>query len=124
MFSRDAGYQYRPPRKTEFGDYGQMIQQGEEDAPAAPGVGGWDDFNAVSSAARETIREAAGIEIPDASFVVWVLAAYLVILVPFNWMVFRLIGRDPLHRRFERDADSYWVTCQPIKDVKRYYRQF
>jgi hypothetical protein len=93
MFSRDAGYQYRPPLKTEFGDYGQMIQQGDEDAPAAPGIGGWDDFNAVSSAARETIREAAGIEIPDASFVVWVLAAYLVILVPFNWMVFRLIGR-------------------------------
>lgn len=36
----------------------------------------------------------------------------------------RLFGNDPMHRRFEPDAASYWVRRPPVKDVKRYYRQF
>lgn len=39
-------------------------------------------------------------------------------------LVFRLIGRDPLHRRFDPGAASYWVERKPVKDVKLYYRQF
>ena len=26
----------------------------------------------------------------------------------------RLIGKDPLHRRFEPDLDSYWIVRQPV----------
>ena len=40
-----------------------------------------------------SLREAAGVEVPDAGFVVLCLAAYLVALVPLNWLVFRTIGR-------------------------------
>jgi len=39
------------------------------------------------------LREAAGIAIPKARFVFSVLAIYLLILVPVNWTVFRLLGR-------------------------------
>ena len=57
-----------------------------------PGIGGWSDFNSVSSAARDSLREAAGIEIPKAAFVIAVLAVYLVVLVPLNWMIFKTLG--------------------------------
>jgi hypothetical protein len=58
-----------------------------------PGVAGWRDFNVPSNAAREVLRRAAGIRIPKASFVIYGLTAYLVVLVPVNWLVFRLLGR-------------------------------
>jgi hypothetical protein len=61
-----------------------------------PGVAGWDDFGDVANAARNALREAAGIKIPKPSFVMWLLAAYLIVLVPVNWGVFRAIGRVEL----------------------------
>jgi hypothetical protein len=39
-------------------------------------------------------------------------------------LFFRLIGRDPLHRRFQPEADTYWVGRRPATDVRRYFRQF
>jgi hypothetical protein len=39
-------------------------------------------------------------------------------------LVFRFIGHDPLHRRFDRDGTTYWVPREPEPDVKRYFRQF
>ena len=57
------------------------------------GIGGWNDSNAVSSAARDSLAAAAGIDIPKARFVAWMLAAYLVVLVPVNWSLFRMLRR-------------------------------
>ncbi len=57
------------------------------------GVAGWNDFSGVAQAVREALREAAGISIPDAGFVIRVLAVYVVLLVPVNWLLFRLMGR-------------------------------
>ena len=39
------------------------------------------------------LREAAGVEVPNAGFVVLCLATYLAALVPLNWLVFRTLGR-------------------------------
>lgn len=64
-----------------------------EEPPYGPGVAGWNDFSAASNLSLATLREAAGIVVPDASFVVWVLAVYIVVLVPVNWGFFRLLGR-------------------------------
>jgi hypothetical protein len=61
--------------------------------PWGPGVAGWNDFNAVANSARTTLKDAAEIEIPERGFVVWVVAGYLLVLVPVNWAVFRLINR-------------------------------
>ena len=57
------------------------------------GVCGWSDSNAVSAAARDSLGAAAGIDIPKARFVAWMLAAYLVVLVPVNWGLFKTLRR-------------------------------
>ena len=38
--------------------------------------------------------------------------------------VFRLIGRDPLERRFEKDRASYWNDLPRAGSMKDYFRQF
>ncbi|MGB6045857.1 MAG: hypothetical protein WBF93_22065 [Pirellulales bacterium] len=87
LFSRDAGFAHSVSvDPVEAFGSGDVI-------PVGPGIGGWNDFNTVSEAARTTVRDAAGIEIPSSQFVLKVLAAYLIVLVPLNWGVFRAIGR-------------------------------
>jgi hypothetical protein len=58
-----------------------------------PGVAAWSDTCAASNAARDVLREAAGIKVPEREFVLWVLGLYLAALVPANWAVFRALGR-------------------------------
>jgi hypothetical protein len=57
------------------------------------GAGAWNDFSETANAARVALREAAGVDVPGAGFVVFCLAAYLIALVPLNWLIFRTIGR-------------------------------
>lgn len=65
---------------------------GYQDAPES-GTGGWNDNSGISVAARETLKEAAGITPPSSDFVLKMLAVYLIVLVPLNWLVFRLMGK-------------------------------
>ncbi|MEX2026855.1 MAG: hypothetical protein WEH44_06130, partial [Pirellulaceae bacterium] len=62
-------------------------------AQPSSGVGGWNDFSGAADAARDSLDESAKIEIPKAQFVLQVLAVYLIVLVPLNWLVFWLMGR-------------------------------
>ncbi|QDS92158.1 hypothetical protein FF011L_08940 [Roseimaritima multifibrata] len=72
-----------------------------QDLQAAPafvsepmgGVGAWTDRSNVASVAMQSLTEQSGISIPPASFVARSLAWYLLILVPLNYLFFRLIGR-------------------------------
>lgn len=48
---------------------------------------------------------------------------YFCVFTPIG-LVFRLIGRDPLARRFEPARTSYWVEHKPVTDVRRYFRQY
>jgi hypothetical protein len=48
---------------------------------------------------------------------------FFLVLTPFG-LVFRLLGRDPLERRFDKASRSYWVARSPVDDVSRYYRQY
>ncbi|MEX2357242.1 MAG: hypothetical protein WEE51_02865, partial [Pirellulaceae bacterium] len=57
------------------------------------GVGAWNDYGAVASAARQNLQQAAGISIPKSSFILQVTAGYLLVLIPLNWCVFWMIGR-------------------------------
>lgn len=59
----------------------------------APGVGGWSTSHGVSGLVMKSLLDAAGIDVPRASFVVAMLATYLVMIVPVNWAVFRTMGR-------------------------------
>lgn len=38
-------------------------------------------------------------------------------------LVFRLVGRDALCRRFDPGAESYWVRREQADEVSRYFRQ-
>ncbi len=39
-------------------------------------------------------------------------------------MLLRVLGRDPLQRRFDPSAPSYWVPRRPAGNVRRYFQQF
>jgi hypothetical protein len=59
------------------------------------GTGGaaWNDYSGLSFQALATLKAAAGIELPSRKTILYLLAGYLVCLVPLNWLVFRIIGR-------------------------------
>ena len=49
---------------------------------------------------------------------------FYLILTPVG-LIMRLFGRDPLHRKFDRKASTYWVKRPPAEfDRERYERLF
>ena len=59
----------------------------------------------------------------------WVISHLVMVLFFFGvitpvGLVFRLLGRDALHRKWDRQAESYWVKYPRPDSVKRYFRQF
>ena len=48
---------------------------------------------------------------------------YYLIVTPIG-LVFRLVGRDPLHRKLDREVASYWIERPPQVPEERYFRQF
>jgi len=71
-------------------------------------------------------------------FVGWMYAAYplgfivshvLLGLVYFGvvtpiGLLLRAVGHDPMTRRFDRSAKTYWIAREQTRDVRRYFRQF
>lgn len=51
------------------------------------------------------------------------LVVYYIVLTPIG-LVMRLCGRDPMQRRIDRDAKSYWLARSNREDLKSYFRQF
>lgn len=104
-YNEDHPWQYvrgaAPAADAQFANqFGGQFGGGDTTTLRPPtypgGAGGWDDFNAVSEAARSSLREAAGVTVPDSGFVFACIGFYLLVLAPFNWMVFRAIGRVEL----------------------------
>ncbi|MBN2162758.1 MAG: hypothetical protein JXR25_15365 [Pontiellaceae bacterium] len=59
----------------------------------------------------------------------WIVSHLLMFLFYFGIitpvaLVFRLIGRDKLHRRWEDRNETYWTEHPPCDSVERYFRQF
>ncbi len=50
-------------------------------------------------------------------------AFYFLLLTPLG-LFFRLIGRDPLCRKFNPDAKSYWLTHRSTDSLERYFHQY
>jgi len=97
-FARDAGKKNTLRPRDDGPSYGDDLgtsglTEGESRRLHGPDVASWSDFNAVANSAREALENAARIEIPERMFVVWVVGAYLLVLVPANWLAFRSIGR-------------------------------
>lgn len=51
------------------------------------------------------------------------LVIYYLVLTPIG-IVARLAGHDPMHRKFDPDAATYWVPRHPVADRERYFKQF
>lgn len=50
-------------------------------------------------------------------------AFYFLLLTPLGFL-FRLLGRDPLCRKFDHDAKSYWLDRRQTDDLDRYFHQY
>jgi hypothetical protein len=58
----------------------------------------------------------------------WLVSKVLLFVLFFGLftplgLVFRLLGRDPLALRFEREYKSYWLDKPAAPDVRSYFRQ-
>jgi hypothetical protein len=38
-------------------------------------------------------------------------------------LILRLVGHDPMQRKMDRSAKSYWAAHDPHKSLERYFRQ-
>jgi hypothetical protein len=52
-----------------------------------------------------------------------IAVAYFGVVTPIGWLL-RLRGYDPLQRRFDPQATTYWRPRPEAPEVKRYFRQF
>jgi hypothetical protein len=50
-------------------------------------------------------------------------AIYFLVVTPIG-LLMRAAGRDPLARRFDREADTYWVPRTVQREPSSYFRQF
>ncbi len=53
-----------------------------------------------------------------------VLAVVFYLVITPLGLAMRCLGRDPMQRKLDRQAATYWQPRKPVADVKRYYRQF
>ena len=54
---------------------------------------------------------------------VLIAGIYYLLITPIG-LIIRATGRDPLLRKFDRSAPTYWTPHPPPGDVKRYFRQY
>ncbi len=57
------------------------------------GLGGWKNDSPMVAWGRDKLRQEIGVSIPDSSLVFRSLLIYLIVLIPVNYIVFRLLGR-------------------------------
>ena len=59
----------------------------------------------------------------------WILSSvvlavlYCPVLTPIG-VLLRLTGYDPMKRRFDRKAKTYWLARNPDTEMERYFKQF
>lgn len=64
----------------------------EPELPRAP-VAEWSDAARLPFLSRQVLKEASGITIPGTAFILKVIFAYIIALVPVNWLVCRFVLR-------------------------------
>lgn len=53
-----------------------------------------------------------------------ILAAIFFLVVTPIGLIMRLFGYDPMGRRIDRDANSYWHARPPARDAASYFKQY
>jgi len=82
-----------PTLEVAAGPDAEFVESFEPVRISGKNLAAWNDFGAVADAARQSLSQASGIEVPERRFVVWIVAGYLIVLVPINWLAFRVLGR-------------------------------
>jgi len=39
-------------------------------------------------------------------------------------VLFRILGKDPMHRSYDPNASSYWIEARPARDKESYFHQY
>ena len=52
------------------------------------------------------------------------LAAFFYLVITPTGLLMRALGRDPMRRRLDREATTYWNDTDKVTDPRRYYRQY
>ncbi|HYW79699.1 MAG TPA: SxtJ family membrane protein, partial [Thermoguttaceae bacterium] len=47
---------------------------------------------------------------------------YFLVITPIG-LLMRMLGHDPMHRRFDPDAETYWIPREQPERIERYFRQ-
>ena len=83
----------------------------------------------LGAVAPKAVRPAYVVLMAITSPIGWVVAhgalavVYFGLFAPIG-LVFRLIGRDPLCRQFDPEAETYWTKRPASPPGARYFRQF
>jgi hypothetical protein len=77
--------------QTQPSSDGSLTSQAEEAALARTGVAEWRDTSALPRLCRDLLEQASGITVPSSRFVLNVILAYLLAVVPLNWLLFRVV---------------------------------
>jgi hypothetical protein len=101
IMSRDAGLEAtmpsRPGPDTDAVRPGANIADGggpdalENELNRIPSVGDWRDGARIPRLSRDLLEEASGITIPSSRFVLQVIIAYLLAVIPLNWLICRFV---------------------------------
>ena len=79
------------PRGTSSLPPGTEEEDPTEARPPAMGVADWNDLSRFPNLSRDLLEDASGITIPSSDFVLKVILAYLIVVVPLNWLVCRFV---------------------------------
>ena len=91
--ARDAVLRGGEPEKNQVSSGAISLYDPLTLVDSLSGISGWNDDSDVIGLSRQILRSESGIEIPKSSLVVRALGYYLLILVPVNYLFFRLIGK-------------------------------
>jgi hypothetical protein len=93
LWARDLDATTARSGKEELGqpNFALPFQNGKRSS-----VGAWNPDSTIAAHARQALQESSGIAVPKINTIIKLLLGYLVVLVPVNWLVFRLMGRVEL----------------------------
>jgi hypothetical protein len=102
ILSRDLGAAHpRPGMKPALAPSGAGYENGPDMTGRSPNevlvdtsasaVAEWVDSSALPKMSRDALEEASGISIPSSRFVLKVILAYVLALVPLNWLICRYV---------------------------------
>ncbi len=94
--SRDIGRDSILAHRTErFGIRGRLEEEAARRLAALPSAAEWRDDAPFPMACREVLEQSSGISIPGSRFVLQIVLAYLIVVIPLNWIICRFVFRRP-----------------------------